>query len=271
MPQGSWRHAKESNHPPAKRTEVRGPSVNVKVERATKRHGNSTVNDGMADGGWANALGECDGGGANATWDAHDAGADCHRPKKEALMKEGRGESMGSPGTSPGQTAESTPAEGQPIRRRHGMPKLELMRVSMASPFAFIHWLPLHLSPSRAYIPCALSSLFSLILSPVPSHPSDPSHRPPCSLIPLFPLAVPVLSHPSAAPCCPGALSSLCCPLLSRCSLIHLLPLAVPLPSLIPLLPLTVPRALSSYQPVYLSFISSRRGTGCAWKLPTMP
>ncbi|CAI5960562.1 unnamed protein product [Closterium sp. NIES-64] len=229
-------------------------------------------------------------------------GADHHRMKKEALMKEGRSESMGSPGasgrlrmaaprsvedltweservntliadmktcprnpkprtlpspmpllgslstgpsssgTDPSQVAESTPAEGQPICRRHGMPKLKLMRASMASPFA-----------------APLLPLCCPLLSPVLSYPSAASCCPVYSLIFLLPLAVPcalsslccpllspVLSHPSAAPCCP-----LC--------------------SLIPLLPLTVPRALSSYPLVYLSFISSRHGTGCAWKLPTMP
>ncbi|CAI5936203.1 unnamed protein product [Closterium sp. NIES-64] len=98
MAWGSARFGREATDPPPKHTG--GHSVHVKIEGATKRHEPSAANDGVGGGVWANALGECGGGVEGSTWDVRESRGDGGDAKMDPATKEGRGESMGTPGAS---------------------------------------------------------------------------------------------------------------------------------------------------------------------------
>ncbi|CAI5500192.1 unnamed protein product, partial [Closterium sp. Naga37s-1] len=60
----------------------------------------AAANDGGAGGVWANALGECGGGVDGSMWDMRESMEGGNLSKMEPATKEGRGESMGTPGAS---------------------------------------------------------------------------------------------------------------------------------------------------------------------------
>ncbi|CAI5986104.1 unnamed protein product, partial [Closterium sp. NIES-64] len=98
---GSARFGTEATDPHAKLSG--GHAVQVKIEGATKRHEPSAAaaaNDGVGGGVWANSLGECGGGVEGSMWDVRDSRGEGGYLKMDPATKEGRGESMGTPGAS---------------------------------------------------------------------------------------------------------------------------------------------------------------------------
>ncbi|CAI5999260.1 unnamed protein product, partial [Closterium sp. NIES-65] len=98
---GSARFGREAPDPHAKLSG--GHAVQVKIEGATKRHEPSAAaaaNDGVGGGVWANSLGECGGGVEGSMWDVRDSRGEGGDLKMDPATKEGRGESMGTPGAS---------------------------------------------------------------------------------------------------------------------------------------------------------------------------
>ncbi|CAI5985837.1 unnamed protein product, partial [Closterium sp. NIES-65] len=98
---GSARFGREATDPHAKLSG--GHAVQVKIEGATKRHEPSAAaaaNDGVGGGVWANSLGECGGGVEGSMWDVRDSRGEGGDLKMDPATKEGRGESMGTPGAS---------------------------------------------------------------------------------------------------------------------------------------------------------------------------
>ncbi|CAI5987898.1 unnamed protein product, partial [Closterium sp. NIES-64] len=98
---GSARFGREATDPHAKLSG--GHAVQVKIEGATKRHEPSAAaaaNDGVGGGVWANSLGECGGGVEGSMWDARNSRGEGRDLKMDPATKEGRGESMGTPGAS---------------------------------------------------------------------------------------------------------------------------------------------------------------------------
>ncbi|CAI5931598.1 unnamed protein product, partial [Closterium sp. NIES-65] len=98
---GSARFGREATDPHAKLSG--GHAVQVKIEGATKRHEPSAAaaaNDGVGGGVWANSLGECGGGVEGSMWDVRDSRGEGRDLKMDPATKEGRGESMGTPGAS---------------------------------------------------------------------------------------------------------------------------------------------------------------------------
>ncbi|CAI5979446.1 unnamed protein product [Closterium sp. NIES-65] len=101
MAWGSARFGKEATDPPP--NHMGGRAVHVKNEGATKRHEPSVAaaaNDGVGGGVWANALGECGGGVEGSMWDIRESRGEGGDEKMDPATKEGRGESMGTPGAS---------------------------------------------------------------------------------------------------------------------------------------------------------------------------
>ncbi|CAI5534035.1 unnamed protein product, partial [Closterium sp. Naga37s-1] len=101
MAWGSARFGREATDPPAKHTGDH--AVHVKIEGATKRYEPSAAaaaNDGVGGGVWANALGECGGGVEGSMWDVRESRGGGGDAKMDPATKEGRGESMGTPGAS---------------------------------------------------------------------------------------------------------------------------------------------------------------------------
>ncbi|CAI5980198.1 unnamed protein product [Closterium sp. NIES-64] len=98
---GSAQFGREATDPPAKLSG--GHAVQVKIEGATKRHeplAAAVANDGVGGGVWANSLGECGGGVEGSMWDVRESRGEGGVLKMDPATKEGRGESMGTPGAS---------------------------------------------------------------------------------------------------------------------------------------------------------------------------
>ncbi|CAI5968236.1 unnamed protein product, partial [Closterium sp. NIES-65] len=98
---GSARFGREATDPHAKLSG--GHAVQVKIEGATKRHEPSAAaaaNDGVEEVCGANSLGECGGGVEGSMWDVRDSKGEGGDLKMDPATKEGRGESMGTPGAS---------------------------------------------------------------------------------------------------------------------------------------------------------------------------
>ncbi|CAI5979501.1 unnamed protein product, partial [Closterium sp. NIES-65] len=100
MAWGSARFGKETTDPPP--NHMGGRAVHVKNKGATKWHEPSVAaaaNDGLG-GVWANALGECGGSVEGSMWDIRESRGEGGDEKMDPATKEGRGESMGTPGAS---------------------------------------------------------------------------------------------------------------------------------------------------------------------------